>query len=178
MRIKARGFTLIELLVVIAIIGMISTLAFIYVESARSRARDAQRLADLQTVIKAMSLFYAKNDSFLLPGTGSGGLGVGWLSYVGGTYPKSASQELIDQGLIDKSIIDPSGKIAGYNSKGTGYMFDSRNNQFTVWASLENPTPETLATQSSCASSAYDNYNSGANPYPQPRQMNYCLSLR
>ena len=38
-----RGFTIIELLVVIAIIGMIGSLAFIQLQSARARARDAER---------------------------------------------------------------------------------------------------------------------------------------
>ena len=50
-----KGFTLIELLVVIAIIGLLSTMAVVSLNSARGKARDAQRLSDvkqLSTVIE------------------------------------------------------------------------------------------------------------------------------
>ena len=45
---KRKGFTLIELLVVIAIIGLLSTLAVVQLNSARSKSRDARRLSDVK----------------------------------------------------------------------------------------------------------------------------------
>ena len=60
---KRQGFTLIELLVVIAIIGLLSTLAVIALGSARVKARDSKRLADLKQVQTALELYYTdKND--------------------------------------------------------------------------------------------------------------------
>lgn len=61
---KKQGFTLIELLVVIAIIGLLSTLAVVALGSARERARDAKRVADLRQIQTALELYYTENDSY------------------------------------------------------------------------------------------------------------------
>ena len=55
---KLRGFTLVELLVVIAIIGLLSTLAVVSLNSARGKARDAKRLADIRQVQTGLELYY------------------------------------------------------------------------------------------------------------------------
>ncbi len=54
-----KGFTLIELLVVIAIIGLLSTLAVVALTSARTKARDSKRVADMKQVQTAMELYYS-----------------------------------------------------------------------------------------------------------------------
>ncbi|MDP2586962.1 MAG: type II secretion system protein [Candidatus Komeilibacteria bacterium] len=70
-----KGFTLIELLVVIAIIGLLSTLAVVSLNNARSKARDARRTSDLKTIQSALELY--KGDSsnsaiFNMPAAGAG----------------------------------------------------------------------------------------------------------
>lgn len=55
---KQKGFTLIELLVVIAIIGLLSTLAVVSLNSARSKARDARRTSDVRQVQTALEMYY------------------------------------------------------------------------------------------------------------------------
>ncbi len=53
-----KGFTLVELLVVIAIIGLLATVAFLSLNRARSKARDAKRISDIRQVQSALELYY------------------------------------------------------------------------------------------------------------------------
>lgn len=60
----AQGFTLIELLVVVSIIGILATLVAANLNSARSRARDAERKSDLKNISTALRLYFNDNGSF------------------------------------------------------------------------------------------------------------------
>lgn len=61
------GFTLIELLVVISIVGVLSSVVLATVATARSKARDAQRISDLKQIQAAIEL-YALDNGGAYPG--------------------------------------------------------------------------------------------------------------
>jgi prepilin-type N-terminal cleavage/methylation domain-containing protein len=61
---KQHGFTLVELLVVIAIIGLLSTIAVVSLGSARSKARDTKRIADIKQITTAMQMYYDTNGGY------------------------------------------------------------------------------------------------------------------
>lgn len=58
---KQAGFTLIELLVVIAIIALLASVVISSLQSARKKARDAQRMSDIQQIQKAIELYKLDN---------------------------------------------------------------------------------------------------------------------
>lgn len=68
---ERRGFTLIELLVVIAIIGILSSVVLASLSTARSKSRDARRIADIDQVRTALELYNDSNSAY--PNTGAAG---------------------------------------------------------------------------------------------------------
>jgi len=65
-KLKQRGFTLIELLVVIAIIGLLATVVLVSLNTARAKARDTKRVADLKQIQLAVEMFYDTTGSYPL----------------------------------------------------------------------------------------------------------------
>ena len=59
---RPRGFTLIELLAVIVIIGILSTIVYTSLTSARARSRDAARMAALNEIKLALDAYATDHD--------------------------------------------------------------------------------------------------------------------
>lgn len=59
-----KGFYLIELLVVVSIIGFLATMAAASLVSARKKARDAVRLADMRQLQLALDLYQDQHDAY------------------------------------------------------------------------------------------------------------------
>ena len=110
---KKKGFTLVELLVVIAIIGLLSTLAFISLNNARSKARDAKRVSDVRQIQSALELYYNNQTT--------------------PAYPSATTFENIT-GITELDITFPDApsedcSTADYNYTGYQYQSTDANNQ-------------------------------------------------
>src|SRR3989344_1041453 len=80
MKTAGKGFTLIELLVVISIIGLLASVVFASLNSARAKARDARRRSDLNQIYLGLQMYYDANG--YLPVTSSyGGANPGGWDY-------------------------------------------------------------------------------------------------
>ncbi len=113
----SRGFTLIELLVVIAIIGVLSTLVLLQLGTARSRSRDAKRIADVSQLRSAVELFYDDNGSYPADIT---------TAYIGDYMTNVPSDPLISTLLY------------GYTSNAAaGAEPNPDRTKYQVWAELE-----------------------------------------
>ncbi|OGE78886.1 MAG: hypothetical protein A3C85_04320 [Candidatus Doudnabacteria bacterium RIFCSPHIGHO2_02_FULL_48_21] len=69
---KTKGFTLIELLVVISVIGLLASVILIALNSARVKARNTKRLADMRQIQTALALYYNANGQYPLDSNEAG----------------------------------------------------------------------------------------------------------
>jgi prepilin-type N-terminal cleavage/methylation domain-containing protein len=60
----SRGFTLIELLVVIAIIGILSSVVLASLNTAKNKANDAARMADVRSLKTAIEMYVNDNNGY------------------------------------------------------------------------------------------------------------------
>lgn len=61
---KNKGFSLIELLVVISIIGVLTTVLVMNFVGTRERARDAQKIQNLNSLKNALRMYYNDNQAY------------------------------------------------------------------------------------------------------------------
>lgn len=166
---KNKSFALIELLVVIAVIGLLSSIVLVSLRGVRAKARDSRRMHDLDQIRTALVSYYDTYGNWIEAGSGCGyhGSGAGWFNYVGGSYPKSIAQCLIDAGIIGTEIIDPTGGRTSTPTQGFAYMkyHCGTPRRVYVYAKLETKPQSSTATDRTCCSTCNSSY--GMNYYLQ-----------
>ena len=116
---KNKGFTLIELLVVIAIVGLLASIVMVSLNSARAKARDAKRAADIKQVALALEMYYDTNNSYPVATAWYGGTGNCWGTVTDNWVPG------LSPNYISKLPLDPKptncSSVYLYASNGTDY---------------------------------------------------------
>lgn len=147
-----KGFTLIELLVVIAIIGTLASVVLASLNTAREKARDAQRISEIKELEKALQIYWLDNNGQYPP-------------HNSGTQVASSLTELVPDYIASLPIDPTEGDTSNgyrYARTGTGnytmlvrFETDSHNswcgiskgNGFTSWV---NASWYRLLTDSVC----------------------------
>lgn len=89
----SRGFTLIELLVVIAIIGILSSVVLASLNTAKNKANDAARMADVKSLKTAIEMYANDNNGYPTSnGSSNGDVPLSDATLVGKLVPKYISK--------------------------------------------------------------------------------------
>lgn len=122
-----KGFTLIELLVVIAIIGLLASIVLVSLNSARVKARDVRRKADLHSLELAIYFYYDSVGAF--PNNDTTGAGDWSAAYKAQLAP-----------YISQPPLDPLANNGAryYGSYRMTWAPDANcNGQYVLWAYIE-----------------------------------------
>lgn len=134
---NSKGFTLIELLVVIAIIGILASVVLVSLNTARQKARDARRIADMRTIQLALTLYYDAHNAYPV------------LAAPAALSTLAAADMTEVKGYVQggKLPCDPSVATAGCVTGGEGYVYFSAaaSGKYHIGAALENNNHPQLA---------------------------------
>lgn len=116
---KPTGFTIVELLIVIVVIGILASITIVAYGGIQARARDSQRQSDVESITKALELYYLDNGHYP-PGSGSTVINVSWSTTGDASWPALATalKPYLGQMPVDP-VSTPGSSILG----GTGYNY-------------------------------------------------------
>lgn len=142
-----KGFTLIELLVVIAIIALLSTLAVVSLNNARTKSRDAKRVSDVKQIQTALELYFADQQGYpeqidlVLGGASSDCLS----SVAGFTGVADCGGGTTYMGQVPAAQTPPSGNVYTYSGNASDYviLFELEGQTGTLGPGPRTATPPT-----------------------------------
>lgn len=144
------AFTLIELLVVISIVALLASVVFASINTARAKARDAQRVIDIKQIQVALELYYAKNSRYPdpqndFPSHLNSLYNEDVSDYNGGGMPGAVFMpELVAKGYLPHNIVDPVNKRVLVNGSPTSYVY--AYDRLPINLIGFQPSPECLAS--------------------------------
>lgn len=124
---KDRGFTIVELLIVIVVIAILAAITITAFNGVQTRTRDSQRVADMNSIVKALELYKVQNGQYpVAVGNSAGGWEIS--SNPNGNWP--FMKNLVNAGIVNSIPVDPintgdmvtgGSKIYAYYRYPTGY---------------------------------------------------------
>lgn len=99
------GFTIVELLIVIVVIGILAAITVVAYNGIQARGRDAQRLSDIKSIVKAIEI-YRINNGVYPPYTATTNAS-GWEVSTDGSNATNFLSPLVTSGVISKVPLDP-----------------------------------------------------------------------
>jgi prepilin-type N-terminal cleavage/methylation domain-containing protein len=146
-----KGFTLIELLVVIAIVSLLSSVVLASLNTARSKARDVKRLAEVRQLQTALEFYFDDNGAYPVSASG-GGCGINpnsdWCNSVenvtNGHWIRDAGITEVLAPYMSAEPRDPlqGAPPANWTPLGGGAIFYwGATNWYMIVLGLENPNP-------------------------------------
>ena len=141
---KQEGLSLIEGLVIVGIIGLLGTLAAVALDSARERARDAKRLADVVRVQAALELYFNDNNSYPVveEATALGETATGCLSSSGFEASCDASSETVYMDPVPSTPEDGTQDLVACSNVASAYCYMGDEDTYRIEFELENENPE------------------------------------
>lgn len=87
------GFTLVELLIVIVVIGILAAITLVAYNGVQAKARDAQRQSDINSITKALEMYYIDNGQYPTGScTANCSINSGWSTTADGSWQNLVSQ--------------------------------------------------------------------------------------
>lgn len=100
-----RGFTIVELLIVIVVIGILAAISVVAYTGIQDRARDSQRISDIQTIVKALEIYKTNNGVY--PDEVGTTNASGWEVTHNGTSATNFLSALVSNQGVSKVPVDP-----------------------------------------------------------------------
>ncbi|OGF99811.1 hypothetical protein A2Y99_03660 [Candidatus Gottesmanbacteria bacterium RBG_13_37_7] len=147
---STEGFTLLELILVMAILAILTTALWGNFFSSIIKGRDSRRKQDLESISKALELYYSDIKAYPTASTGNqDDYGLAW----GAPFLHPQESTVV---YMQKLPADPS-------SPNQNYCYISDGTSFRLYANLENLSDPKLipAPQPTCPANEGESYNYG-----------------
>lgn len=127
------GFTVVELLIAIVVMAILATITIVAYTGIQEDSRDSTRLADANSIAKALNLYFIRHGEYPVHDSGNGS----WETSHEDT-PADFLSILVDEGLLEEVPVDPVNSnpyyYAYYRYAAGGGGCDSSKGRFFVLA--------------------------------------------
>lgn len=122
------GFTIVELLIVIVVIGILAAITIVAYNGIQGRARDTQRVQNMQSIVKALELYKTTNGVY--PSAVGTANAAGWEVSHDGTTATNFLSALVTSNTVPKISLDPRNQGVVVNTSSLAPSWTSTNNLY------------------------------------------------